>query len=67
MEWINFEDEYPENGKVVLCCDNIDKVITLGYYNDETEEMMYMNMFEMPSDSCATHWMNLPSFPEEVI
>lgn len=67
MEWVSFEDDLPESGKVMLLCDAINEIISLGIYNEDTDDIEFMSIHEMTCDSNPTHWMPLPSPPKEVM
>jgi hypothetical protein len=65
MEWINAEDDLPENGDIVLVCDQFNDFVSLGRMIDNDDdysfELMYIDLVEI--DTCPTHWMPLPTAP----
>jgi len=67
MNWIKMEEDQPEIGSIVLCCDMYNTFISLGRYvdvDDENEfDLMLIDNIEI--DSVITHWMPLPKPPEE--
>ena len=65
MNWINIENEYPENNQIVLVVDYISKIISLSLYHEDENEFSFeiMNMIDIDHDYCVTHWMPLPTPP----
>ena len=66
MKWISMEDEWPENGKVVLCADELNSFVSLGQYRDDDDEDYFNLMWiaDVEGDTVITHWMPLPPAPE---
>jgi len=65
-EWVSVKDRLPEIGKLVLC--TFCGIVSYGYYlgdrwqvNDEPD----YSMVKTDIISFVTHWMPLPTPPEE--
>jgi hypothetical protein len=73
MEWINYDDDTPEDNEVVLVCDCVRGTVTLAKFKityRETEEEFETNFYimyfgELEGDYCVTHWMRRPTAPKE--
>lgn len=64
MDWIRLEAELPVHNRIVLACDSINQVISIGKYDVEEDCFALMNMENLPEDSNVTHWMPLPNMPD---
>ncbi len=64
-DWISLEHQLPENNQVVLCCDILNKFVSLGRYLKKEDEFELMFIDKIEIDSVTTHWMPLPEIPKE--
>ena len=65
-DWISLEHLLPENNQIVLCCDVLNKFVSLGRYLLEKDELELMFIDKVQIDSVITHWMPLPLLPKEL-
>jgi hypothetical protein len=62
-EWIDASEWLPEDGRVYLVCDAINRIDSFGIHIGDIEWEL-MAMHEMTEDVCITHWMERPTLPD---
>jgi hypothetical protein len=64
IEWNDASEWTPDDSRVCLVCDAINRIISLGVHCGDNEWEL-MTVHEMTCDVCITHWADLPEIPEK--
>lgn len=62
--WIDLEDDFPEDRELVLFCDALSSTVSVGYYEPDDDSIYVMAIHEIQIDSEPTHWIRWPALPE---
>lgn len=60
MDWIDLEEQWPNDGQKILVCDSISGVVTLAKCNLDDESFDLVDLIQEITDDIFTHWMPIP-------